>query len=249
MRRLYRKLQIRPARCPFFYGWVILACGTLGMLMSIPGQTMGVSVFTDPLLEALGLGRVQLSLAYLVGTVASALLLTHVGRLYDRYGARTVGPVGSAGLGLVLLALTQADHVARALSQVAGLDRAVAAFVTMMVGFLLLRLLGQGVLTMVSRSMAMKWFDRRRGLANAILGLFVSFGFSFAPQGFSVLIGWYGWRGAWGRMGLLIGGGFSIVAWLLFRDTPESVGLRPDGDLPAPQTPDAPAPLRHDAVG
>ena len=57
-----------PSRLPFFYGWVILLAGTIGILMSIPGQTMGVSVFTENLLRDLAINRNNLSLAYLVGT-------------------------------------------------------------------------------------------------------------------------------------------------------------------------------------
>ena len=74
-----------PARVPIFYGWVIVAVATLGVVMSIPGQTMGVSVFTDHLIEATGLTRLELSNAYLVGTVISGLLLPRGGRLLDRY--------------------------------------------------------------------------------------------------------------------------------------------------------------------
>ena len=45
-------LQIRPDwpfpvnHSPIFYGWVIWLVSTLGILMSIPGQTMGMGVFT-----------------------------------------------------------------------------------------------------------------------------------------------------------------------------------------------------------
>ena len=45
----------RPASLPFFYGWVILGASTLGTVMSVPGQTIGVSFFTDHVLEATGL--------------------------------------------------------------------------------------------------------------------------------------------------------------------------------------------------
>ena len=41
-----------PARLPFFYGTVVLVCGTLGVLVSAPGQTVGVSVFTDFLIQS-----------------------------------------------------------------------------------------------------------------------------------------------------------------------------------------------------
>jgi hypothetical protein len=39
-----------PGQVRVFYGWVILVVTTIGILMSIPGQTAGVSVFTDHLL-------------------------------------------------------------------------------------------------------------------------------------------------------------------------------------------------------
>ena len=50
-------------RLPFFYGWLIWLLSTLGFLFSIPGQTMGMAVFTDPFIEVMGLSRTELSLA------------------------------------------------------------------------------------------------------------------------------------------------------------------------------------------
>ena len=77
-----------PSACPFFYGWVIVFAATLGTIASIPGQTMGFTVFTDVLMEELGLSRVELSLAYCLGTVASGLTLPWLGRVLDRWGER-----------------------------------------------------------------------------------------------------------------------------------------------------------------
>ncbi|MBV63275.1 MAG: hypothetical protein CMP45_02050, partial [Rickettsiales bacterium] len=62
-----------PKKFTFFYGWVIVLAGTLAVVFSIPGQTMGFSVFTDVLIKELGLSRVQLSTAYCLGTVISGL--------------------------------------------------------------------------------------------------------------------------------------------------------------------------------
>ena len=73
---------------PFYYGWVIWLLSTAGILVSIPGQTMGMAVFTDHFIDALGLSRTELSLAYLVGTVGSSLFLTRAGRWYDWLGGR-----------------------------------------------------------------------------------------------------------------------------------------------------------------
>ena len=63
---------------------------------------MGVSVFTDHLLEATGLSRLGLANAYLVGTVLSGLLLPFGGTLFDRWGARPLGLIACVGLALTL---------------------------------------------------------------------------------------------------------------------------------------------------
>jgi len=60
---------VDPAKSPVFYGYVILVVGTIGIYFSIPGQTIGVSVFTDPVKDALGLSRNQFSNAYMIGTI------------------------------------------------------------------------------------------------------------------------------------------------------------------------------------
>ena len=57
---------IHPDKSPVFYGYVILLIGTIGVYCSIPGQTIGVSVFTDPVKDALGLSRNQFSNAYMI---------------------------------------------------------------------------------------------------------------------------------------------------------------------------------------
>jgi len=215
-----------PRKCPFFYGWAILVLGALGFLMSAPGQTMGVAPFTDALIAHLGLSRQQLSLAYMLGTIASSLLLTRAGMLYDRLGARIVGTVACVGLGSVLLVLSRVDRVVACLGGAAS-----AAMCVMVVGFFLLRFFGQGVLTLVSRNMVMKWFDRRRGLAMGICGVFTTLGFSYSPRVLDDLIGRYTWRGAWVVLGVATAGGFAAVALALFRDRPEDCGLEPDGGV------------------
>jgi MFS transporter, OFA family, oxalate/formate antiporter len=102
-----------PAGWPFFYGWAIVAAATLGMLFSIPGQTMGFSVFTDILMSELGLSRVALSTAYCVGTVASGLTLPRLGRLLDRWGERKTAVASSLATSLVLFYLSAAVPLSR----------------------------------------------------------------------------------------------------------------------------------------
>lgn len=42
---------------PIFYGWVILLMGTLGMIMTSPGQTYAVSIFIEHFITDLGISR------------------------------------------------------------------------------------------------------------------------------------------------------------------------------------------------
>jgi len=223
------RIPFDPARLPFFYGYAIIGLSMVGMLMSVPGQTMGVSAFTDHLIRDLDISRVRLTTAYMIGTLASSLLLTWAGRLYDRLGARIMAATAAAGLGAILVAMSYCPAIIQALG--AG---AMTGLAVMSVGFFLLRLFGQGILTMTSRNMLMQWFERRRGLANGISAVFVSFGFSLSPKLLDAMTAHWGWQGAWRVLGAVIGVGFSLFALVFYRDTPESCGLQPDGrDAPA----------------
>lgn len=200
--------------------------------MSAPGQTIGVSVFTDPLIQSFNISRVNLSLAYLLGTITSALILTHAGRLYDKYGARLIATLAAFFLGTVLVYMTQLDKVVGHITFILpSIDRQLLTFVFAAFGFLGIRFFGQGVLTMVSKNMVMKWFNKKRGLASAIMGVFIAFGFSAAPRLFKSLIDTFGWRGAWLIIAGIVGIGFVIFAILVFRDNPHDYGLIPDGKV------------------
>ena len=101
----------RPNKTPFFYGWVIWVFSTLGILFSIPGQTMGLAVFTDSFIEVLGLSRTELSLAYLLGTIGSSLFLARAGRWYDLYGGRVMITIASIALSLMIVYILSLIHI------------------------------------------------------------------------------------------------------------------------------------------
>lgn len=215
----------RQGYLPTWYGILVLLLGTIGVVMSVPGQTMGVSVFTDHLIEALGLSRDQLSLAYMFGTLTSSLIITRAGKLYDRYGARMIGVVTSVMLAVALIYMISLSNLAP------SIKHSWVIFLLTVLGFFGMRFFGQGVLTMVSRNMVMKWYDKIRGLANSILGAVTALGFSVAPAVFSVLIDDKGWQGAWWIIAAIVGLGFATVVFLFFRDNPLTYNLKPDHPL------------------
>ncbi|MCG8698806.1 MAG: MFS transporter [Bacteroidales bacterium] len=217
---------------PVFYGWIIVAAGTIGILVSIPGQTMGVSVFNEPVLKSLGIQRTTLTLAYFLGTSISGLLIIFAGKLYDKYGARVLGMISGLMLGLSLIYLSGIDSRIERLSSVLQNGKTNFLIVTLLtVGFFGIRFFGQGMMTMVSRNMMMKWFVNKRGLVNGISGIFISFGFSIAPFFLNILIEDSSWSTAWNRLGL-----FSILFFIpfvvfIFRDNPQEVGCLPDNGI------------------
>lgn len=206
---------------------------TIGIIMSIPGQTAGVSVFTDHLIAATGLSRLTLSNAYLIGTFTSGLLLPFGGVFIDRFGARLVVIAASVWLAMTLIYLSMITHLTQWASIGLSLtSSAPVAFVLLCIGFVSLRFSGQGMLTLVSRTTLGKWFDRRRGIASGTAGVFVSSGFSAAPLILSFFIDGFGWRGAWLSLAAIVGIGMATIGWLFYRDNPEECGMVMDGRAP-----------------
>lgn len=219
---------INPRKWPFFYGYIILVFGSIGILFSIPGQTVGVSVFTDPIKNALSLTRNQFSNAYMVGTLLSAFLITKAGFLFDRFGARIIAFFASVGLCLATLFLSFSEKINRTIFSVFKSDSWIFTFILLSFLFFLLRFFGQGVLTMVSRNMVMLWFHKNRGKINAISSITVSLGFSSSPILLNFLNANYGWQSSWQILSfsLLI---FSILILQFYRNKPEDFNLNPDG--------------------
>lgn len=224
-----------PKRFPFYYGWVIVVASTVGVIMSIPGQTMGVSVFTEHLMAALGLTSVQLSAAYMFGTILSSFLLPLGGNWFDRWGARNLVVPAALALSLTLMLLSQCDRIAAAIT-FGGSEsvRFVTAFTVIFIGFTMLRFSGQGLLTMTSRAMLGKWFNRKRGFVSGLHGTVVTFMFSIAPLALNGFVQAFNWRGAWIFL-MSLSLGMALFGWLFFRDTPEECGLVMDGAVAGPR--------------
>lgn len=219
-----------PRKLPFFYGWVVVIAGGFGIIMSMPGQTIGISAFKNSIRDAMGVTDIDISTAYMVGTIISALLLTYAGKALDVLGARIVAPIAALFLGLATFAFSKCDAIASIMAQYLPAKAAdFSAVIVLAILFFVLRLSGQGVLTLVCRNMVTKWFNYRRGFATGIMGFFTQPAFSGAAYIFFLLISFYGWRTSWQILGGIAIVLFAPMALLLFRDNPEACGLIPDG--------------------
>jgi MFS family permease len=199
---------------PFFYGWVILAVGTVGIVMMAPSQTFTISVFIDYFIKDLGISRASISLLYGLATFAASLLLPLIGRLVDRYGPRLMTPLIALSLGLAAMGTALVQGV-----------------VTLLIGLLALRFLGFGSLQLVSNNLIAQWFIRRRGRVMGLAGLSLPIGLMIFPGLSQFLIEQFGWRWAMALLGLLVWLVMLPISLLFFKDRPELYGLQPDGDV------------------
>ncbi len=221
---------INPKKWPFFYGYVVLLFGSIGVLFSIPGQTVGVSVFTDPVKDALGLTRNQFSNAYLIGTLLSAFFVSKAGKLFDKFGARFVAFFAAFFLGIALIIFSFSETISKNIQTIFNTTSWFVPFIILCVLFFMVRFCGQGVLTMSSRNMVMMWFDKNRGKVNSISSIAVSLGFSSSPILFNYLINKNGWEVSWQILAVCLFI-FSFLIIQFYRDKPEDFGLFPDGFL------------------
>ncbi|ODT17191.1 MAG: hypothetical protein ABS35_26400 [Kaistia sp. SCN 65-12] len=194
---------------------MILAAGTFGSFMTLPGQTAGVSVFFDPITHELGLSRTWASAAYSAGTLAGILPAPLVGRWIDRQGPRIAATVIAAALALACAYMA-----------------AVRSELMLLIGFALLRGTAISGLSLVSGHVVNLWFVQRRGIAAAAASLGVAAGSMIFPPLIEFLITQYGWRGAYVALALMLAATMLPVAALLFRGRPESFGLSVDAGLP-----------------
>ncbi len=210
------------------YAWVILLVGTVAMFVTIPASPPGFAPYVDYLLADLGIERGLLTTAFLIGTVSAGLFMPRMGRWIDEIGSRRISILGLLLLGAVLVGFGLIDRIQNILTQWIGAPDAIA-LVLLTFGFGALRVFGLGVVMNACRTMIFRWFVRRRGVAAGLNGTVLSLMFSASPVFLNILIGWFGWRGSWLMMGVVISTVVVVGVALTFRDSPESCGVRVPG--------------------
>jgi MFS family permease len=177
-----------------------------------PGQTVGVSVFIDPMMAALDLTRSQVSGAYLVGTLVASSVLPRVGRALDEHGTRRTLLVVAVGLAVALGGM--------------GL---VTGIVTLTLGFVGIRMLGQGSLSLIATNAVAPWFARRRGFAIGVVTAVGSSLIALVPLLATFGVGRVGWRWTWVLLAALVLVVLVPIALRGFVDRPADVGQAVDG--------------------
>ncbi len=197
-----------------FYGWWVALVSAFGLLLGpIPVLVFSFGVFLKPVAAEFHSGRAAILLAITLHNTVTALGLPFAGRLVDRIGARRVTLWSLITSGGVLLS---SYFWSTNLSQ----------FYAM---FVIAGLLSSGVGPVSFSNVISRWFDKRRGLALGIMSAGMGAGAILMPFLARRIIAGYGWHFAYGAIGAAILVITVPVVGLVLKDTPEEMGLLPDG--------------------
>ena len=194
-----------------FYGWIMVFVAGFSIFASGPGQSHTFSAFNALIAADLGITNTELALAYSLATVGAAFLLPLFGRQVERFGSRRSLLVVSMALGFACLFFGAA-----------------ANFLWLVVGFGLLRFLGQGSMMLGSANLVAQWFSLKRGFAMGLMALGFAASMAIHPTLARILIELFGWREAWFGLGVMTWVMMLPVLFVLVQDKPEDLGLSPD---------------------
>lgn len=196
-----------------FYGWwVVVALSFVGMLGPMGRYT--ITVFGPYIREELGWSATSIGLALTLSLWVYAFASIPVGWLIDRMGSRRIVLMGGILLLFGLWGFSKSSHLWQlylTLGGIVGLGVSMTHFLT-------------------TQSTARKWFTRRAGLAGGILTAAFWIGSGTLSPLLTGLANITSWRTASVIYALSAGTIIILLAILVIRDTPESMGLSPDGE-------------------
>src|SRR5947208_7143568 len=200
-----------------FYGWFVVAAAFAVTFVGF-GSAYTFSAFVEPLQHDFGASRGSVSLVFsLAGFLYFGLGIIS-GPLADRFGSRPFAVIGMVLLGVGLALASAAQNLVE-----------VYAAYGLGVG------LGMGCAYVPAIGAVQRWFVRRRGFASGLAVAGIGVGTLVMPPLASLLIGSFGWRGAYlalGALALVLGCSMA----LLIENDPSGRGLNPDGDELAART-------------
>ena len=199
----------------FYYGWVIVAVSFLTLFVAL-GIRYSFGVFYVAVLKEYGWGRAETAGAFSLAMVIHALFAMATGTLIDRFGPRTLFPLGATFLAMGLLAASR-----------------ITAIWHLYLFFGVIMAMGINTLAFAPHmSRIPRWFTRRRGLAGGLVVAGIGVGTMVMAPMIQFMIGTVGWRTAFLILAGIVIGMIVPMTVLFQRRSPEEVGQFPDGIVP-----------------
>lgn len=200
-------------KAPVFGLPVLLAC-FFGMSSNVgPLIYASFAFIVSDLESTFGWSRSDMTLSVSLLTMVTAAAHPVFGKLVDRFGVRrTLIPsfiMMALVLGTVPFYLSEVWHL--------------------WLAFTLAAILGVANNNLCYIRLIAAWFDKRRGLMIGVVASGTGVGLAVLPKITEQVVSLYNWQGGFYFYGLFILCISVPMMFWLIRDTPESVGLRPDG--------------------
>ena len=158
-----------------------LAFGFLLTFTSSAGQTFFIGLFGPEIRDAFGLSHTGWGGLYLIGTLASALVLPWTGQLIDRLDLRWYVALALIGLAIACLVMSL-----------------IQSLLALTIAIFLLRQMGQGVTSHTASTSMARYFGPDRGKALAIASTGIAAGEAILPVLAILAISVIGWRMTYG---------------------------------------------------
>jgi MFS family permease len=209
-----------------FYGWWMVLVTAIALTAGpiLVAGTFGI--FVKPLAETFGWSRSAISLGFSIVAGFASLAAPIVGLFADRFGPRKVILCAALLFGSGFLSFV-------------SLSASIWHFYGL---YLFTALGGIGLTTIPYATAISRWFVRQRGLALGFMGVGVFVGGMYAPPLVTYVITHWGWRWAYVTLGLLVWSTILPVIGLFLVESPQQLGLRPDGDAEDAKSPVTPVP-------
>ncbi|HIF71771.1 MAG TPA: MFS transporter [Dehalococcoidia bacterium] len=204
-----------------YYGWYVIAALFFATFVAI-GARQGFGVFVKTWEQDWGVTTATISVAAATGWIVNGISQPFVGRLTDIYGGRRV----------VVLSLLVMSIATMGISLVTNIYGLIALF-----GFVISFASG-GISPATTGVIVARWFEKKRGVAMAVLISGGSVGGMIVVPFLSYVLIEFGWQTAW----LMIGGlalAFGVpLLIIVVRSNPGDMGLEIDGEV-SDKSPDA----------
>lgn len=199
------------SRNKIFFGWWILCSSALTTAFS--GLVIyGLPAFYPTLVSHFGWSRTAIASGYFFTLSTNSLIQLLFGHAIDRHGARKVLILGTlvTGTAYLTFGFVNSLHSYYSVCFLLGIGWAAMAYLP-------------------NSALVSRWFVKKRGLAIGLVTACAALGGAAAPPLVTYLILHAGWRSAFG----VIGAACMILPLLplltIVRETPQSMGLQPDG--------------------
>lgn len=198
-----------------FYGWKLSLLAAFGNFMIQGGAVYLMNAFIEPFSGLYGWTRGEIGTALGIGSFFGMAAAPVLASLAMKVSLRLIMTLGALFGGISLFLLGQ-----------------FTSLTLFTLNFCVLWIAGQACGGVIANALMSNWFVRYRGRAFGIVNFGMSFSGAVLPFVALILIKFFSVQTASAILGIVLLVVLLPLTWIFVRDTPESVGMRPDGIEP-----------------